>query len=181
MGCLRAFGLLLAANMAACGDNDDGSGDAVELSEVDSETALLATQGATYGAIFEAIQAGVTLPFAYECLEGGTAEVSGELSIEDAPLDIQVDVDVYLDACARDNVIMDGVLAISQGVVVGGLGATEVHTVVDGTVTYGGAINGSCDMYLEVYVDTVGDVVSVQGHACGQDAELDLVLMPAWL
>lgn len=119
----------------------------------------------------------------FTCSNGGTASAAGSAEIAPDPLTINVDVALAYAGCmTSQNVVVDGSLDFSQQVIVGGDQLVYVETILIGRADFSGAYEASCDIDLNVTLDSsTGAIVTVEGSACGYRAdELDLNVRKNW-
>lgn len=175
---LAALPLILAM---AC-----GSDDADAEPEIDRTSAALLVGEATARAQADVDSFSVNAnqgEASFTCAGGGTANASGAVAIAPDPLTVDVDVALSYAACTTpQNVIIDGALDFSQQVVVGGDSLLYVETILVGRVDFSGERQTSCDIDLNVTLDSsTGAVVTAEGSACGYSAsELNLSIRKNW-
>jgi len=119
----------------------------------------------------------------FTCVSGGTASAAGSVAIAPDPLTVDVDVALAYAGCTTNqNVIIDGALDFSQQVIVGGDSLVYVETILVGRVDFSGERQTSCDIDLNVTLDSsTGAVVMAEGSACGYNAsELNLSIRKNW-
>jgi hypothetical protein len=167
---------------SACGSDEDAD-PAIDRSSaallVGETTARAQADVDSFGATAGAGEAGAS----FACANGGTANASGAVAIAPDPLSVNVDVALAYAGCSTpQNVTINGALDFSQQVIVGGDSLVYVETVLVGRVDFTGAREASCDIDLNVTLDSsTGAIVTADGSACGYDAnELNLNLRKNW-
>jgi len=175
---LAALPLILTM---ACGSDDSDA-----EPEVDRTTAALLVGEATSRAQLDVDSFSASAGQAeasFTCANGGTANASGAVAIAPEPLTVDVDVALSYAACTTNqNVVIDGGLDFSQQVIVGGDSLVYVETILVGRVDFSGERKTSCDIDLNVTLDSsTGAVVTSEGSACGYSAsELNLSIRKNW-
>jgi len=167
---------------AACGSDEDAD-PALDRSSaallVGETTARAQADVDSFGANAAVGEGGAM----FACASGGSANASGAVSIAAEPLTVDVDVALAYAGCTTgQGVTINGALDFSQQVVIGGDSLVYVETVLVGRVDFSGAREASCDIDLNVTLDSAtGAVVMAEGSACGYDAsELSLNLRKNW-
>jgi hypothetical protein len=178
-----SFAVLATMFALAC-----GSDDSVSEPTVDRQSAALLVGEATTRAQLDvdSVRTNASTGEAvasFSCSNGGTAAAAGAVNIAAEPLTVDVDVALdYVGCMTNQNVIIDGSLDFSQEVIVGGEQLLYVQTILVGSAQFSGAYEASCDIDLNVTLDSsTGAVVMMEGTACGYRAdELNLAVRKNW-
>jgi hypothetical protein len=176
---LAALPLMLALSTSACGSDESEP-------KIDRTSAALLVGEATTRAQLDvdSFQAsGGQAQASFTCASGGSANASGAIAIAPEPLTVNVDVALAYASCnTNQNVVIDGALDFSQQVIVGGESLVYVETILVGRADFSGAHEASCDIDLNVKLDSsTGAIVTAEGSACGYSAsELNLNLRKNW-
>lgn len=113
---------------------------------------------------FRSDEVAVTLDFDYACTGGGMAHLSGSTLVTDELVMTDVAFDfASCKASGGGDITIDGSMHSETSV-----SDPEVSTAMNGSLSFVGDINGSCDFDMKTSV--TDDKVMVTGSFCGYDA-----------
>ena len=169
-----AISLIAGSLLVGCGGGDKFSPEdstAAQTAAVNAITTAVAASGSALTA--EQASGNVSVDFTWDCQSGGTLKVAGEWSGSSSgtgAASAYYDVTGTFAGCNDGTLTMDGSLKYVFGVNSSG-GSASYQYVMDGSITYGGSVTGTCefDVNISGTASAGGGSGSASGSICGQD------------
>ena len=162
-GTALAVALVAAGGLGATGCGGEEGTDTLNQAQANQTfSATFEALGSVDAAALEASISGGEISASAQCSGGGTASFSGSFENTET-----FTFDVEFQNCTESDITIDG--SLDYGATLTENGFTMI---MDGTLTYSGSVEATCDVDVSMQVNLDG--FSIEGAVCGQEVTVSI-------